>query len=194
MKFFNTVGPINPKIHYFLPHRLDWGELTQFIENQYYFVLLAPRQSGKTSGAQEFVRHLNDNRKYTALYVSTETAHVYINDEIKAMRSLLSSISRAISEQLTDQQETIHLLENCLHSEDQEDLLIKFLKIWSEQNPKPLVLFFDEVDGLVGNALISFLKQLRAGYSNRPEHFPQSICMIGVRDLRDYHMHTRNHP
>ena len=39
MKFFNTVGPINPEIHYFLPHRLDWDLLEEFLERQYYFVL-----------------------------------------------------------------------------------------------------------------------------------------------------------
>jgi hypothetical protein len=48
------------------------------------------------------------------------------------------------------------------------------------------VLFFDEIDGLVENTLISLLKQLRTGYTNRPGHFPQVICLIGVRNLQDY--------
>lgn len=32
MRFFNTVGAINPEDHYFLPHRLDWAQLEEFIE------------------------------------------------------------------------------------------------------------------------------------------------------------------
>ena len=27
---------------------------------------------------------------------------------------------------------------------------------------------------------------MRAGYPDRPKHFPQSICLFGVRDVRDY--------
>ena len=38
----------------------------------------------------------------------------------------------------------------------------------------------------VGDTLISVLRQIRAGYTNRPDAFPQSICLVGVRDVRDY--------
>ena len=68
MKFFNTVGSINPADHYFLPRRLDWQLLSDFIDKKYYFLLHAPRQSGKTTAIIEFVRHLNEEGKYTALY------------------------------------------------------------------------------------------------------------------------------
>ncbi len=32
------------------------------------------------------------------------------------------------------------------------------------------------------------LRQLRAGYTNRPKSFPQSIILCGVRDVRDYRL------
>ncbi|MEZ5449353.1 MAG: hypothetical protein R3E89_10315 [Thiolinea sp.] len=48
----------------------------------------------------------------------------------------------------------------------------------------------DEVDALVGDTLISLLRQIRAGYAQRPQAFPQSIILCGVRDIRDYRMHT----
>nr|WP_019502013.1 hypothetical protein [Pseudanabaena sp. PCC 6802] len=35
-------------------------------------------------------------------------------------------------------------------------------------------------------ALISILRQLRDGYPNRPRAFPQSVGLIGLRDVRDY--------
>jgi hypothetical protein len=50
----------------------------------------------------------------------------------------------------------------------------------------PTILFIDEVDALVGDTLISLLRQLRAGYNDRPGQFPQSIILCGVRDVRDY--------
>ncbi|MBM3198177.1 MAG: hypothetical protein FJZ58_02840 [Chlamydiae bacterium] len=68
-KFFNTVGAADPKKHYFSPHRLDWKQLLDFIEKEYYFALHAPRQSGKTTAIIEFVKYLNQTGSYKALYL-----------------------------------------------------------------------------------------------------------------------------
>ena len=50
----------------------------------------------------------------------------------------------------------------------------------------------DEVDALIGDTLISLLRQIQAGYAQRPQAFPQSIILCGVRDVRDYRIHTKN--
>jgi hypothetical protein len=63
---------------------------------------------------------------------------------------------------------------------------------WCAQSPLPLVLLLDEVDALVGDTLISLLRQLRAGYPQRPSQFPQTVILCGVRDLRDYRIHARS--
>jgi hypothetical protein len=53
--------------------------------------------------------------------------------------------------------------------------------------PKPLIVLFDEVDVLEGEAMISFLRQLRGGFATRaPGVFPISIALVGMRDLKDY--------
>jgi len=61
---------------------------------------------------------------------------------------------------------------------------------WCQQSEKPIILFIDEVDSLVGDTLISLLRQLRSGYTLRPGLFPQSIILCGVRDVRDYRIHS----
>jgi len=61
---------------------------------------------------------------------------------------------------------------------------------WSEHLEKPLVLLIDEIDSLIGDTLISVLRQIRSGYDKRPEGFPQSIVLCGVRDIRDYRIHS----
>ena len=66
--------------------------------------------------------------------------------------------------------------------------LSEVLRTLSESLAKPLVLFIDEVDSLVGDTLISLLRQIRAGYTDRPKNFPQTIVLCGVRDVRDYRM------
>ena len=51
---------------------------------------------------------------------------------------------------------------------------------WCLANPTPLV---DEIDSLVGDTLLSVLRQLRAGYEQCPEGFPQSVVLCGVREI-----------
>ncbi len=60
------------------------------------------------------------------------------------------------------------------------------LKAWSQLSPRPLVLFIDEIDSLQNETLISVLRQLRDAYPIRPESFPSSVGLIGLRDVRDY--------
>ena len=47
-------------------------------------------------------------------------------------------------------------------------------------------MFLDEIDTLVGDTLISVLRQLRGGCRGRPHRFPQSVVLCGVLDVRDY--------
>ena len=51
MRFFNTTGPIRPDKHYSVPPlgRLDLDDVLSLVRNEKYFVLHAPRQTGKTS-------------------------------------------------------------------------------------------------------------------------------------------------
>ena len=68
--------------------------------------------------------------------------------------------------------------------------LAEILGRWSKVDTKPLVLMFDEIDALIGDTLISVLRQLRAGYTRRPEHFPSSIILCGIRDVQNYRIHS----
>ena len=50
MRFFNVAGPVRPDEHYAIPplERVDVEELLGLIRAKQYFVLHAPRQTGKT--------------------------------------------------------------------------------------------------------------------------------------------------
>ncbi|MCL2779848.1 MAG: ATP-binding protein, partial [Polyangiaceae bacterium] len=69
-------------------------------------------------------------------------------------------------------------------------LLNGLLTQWARHASKPIVLLIDEIDSLVGDTLISVLRQLRDGYVGRPSPFPHSVILCGVRDVRDYRIHT----
>jgi hypothetical protein len=60
------------------------------------------------------------------------------------------------------------------------------LSAWARVCPRPIVLFFDEIDALRGQSLLSVLRQLRDGYPSRPASFPASVVLCGLRDVRDY--------
>jgi len=65
--------------------------------------------------------------------------------------------------------------------------LRRLLAEWSfAVSPRPLALLLDEADVVSGPALVSLLRQLRSGFPERPEHFPASVALVGMRDLRDY--------
>ena len=37
------------------------------------------------------------------------------------------------------------------------------------------------------------LRQIRTGFERRPESFPRSLCLIGLRDVRDYRVWSKEH-
>src|ERR1700761_2117881 len=94
MRFFNTAGPINPQDHYYVPHRLNEKELFQLIAQKKYFVLHAPRQSGKTTAIIRLVDHINKEGKYQAIYINVEPAQVVRSNVEKGMEIILGQLKR----------------------------------------------------------------------------------------------------
>ena len=70
MRFFNTEGPIRCTEHYCLPPlaRLNLDDLLGLIDQKKYFLLHAPRQTGKTSCLLALADYLNAGERYYAVY------------------------------------------------------------------------------------------------------------------------------
>jgi len=191
MRFFNTAGPVNCKKHYCLPllERFDLADVISLIDQEKYFVLHAPRQTGKTSCLLALMDHLNMAGDYSALYFNVEVAQSAREDVKRAMTAILDEMAAMAVDYLEDA-----YIENnwseILKKSGEDKALNRMLTLWCQQSPKPIVILIDEVDALVGDTLISFLRQLRSGYSKRPILFPQSIVLCGVRDVRDYRIHS----
>ena len=190
-RFFNTTGPVVPADHYCIPplERLDRDELLNLIGSKRYFVLHAPRQTGKTSALLTLRDLLNRSGGYRCVYANVETAQTARGDVAAGVRTVLAGISEeamlALGDDYLDQ-----TWERALARAGPHGALRHALGRWSLNDPKPLVLLIDEIDALVGDTLISVLRQLRAGYANRPAAFPQSVVLCGVRDVRDYRIHS----
>jgi hypothetical protein len=192
-KFFNTAGPIIKEDHYYISsfERVDYEEIEQLIRQKRYFVLHAPRQTGKTSALFEMMERINSEERYTCLYVNIEPAQASRDNVDSGIRTVCECIASGIEFYLEDESFEKWIRANKREIESQK-LLFTMLKVWSQRSKKPIVLFLDEVDALVGDTLISLLRQIRSGYNQRPSGFPQSIVLCGVRDVRDYRIHTKD--
>ena len=190
-KFFNTEGPQQRDLHYTLPplQRWDLAEVLSLIEQRKYFVLHAPRQTGKTTCMLALMDYLNEQGRHQALYVNIEPAQALRSKVEAAMPLIVDSIADSAEVYLGDYSAT-KLVRELKAGHASSGMLKALLSRYAQQSPKPIVLFLDEVDALIGDTLISLLRQLRAGYNQRPHAFPISIILCGVRDVRDYRIHS----
>ena len=192
MRFFNTSGPVEAEDHYRIPplQRVNLGEVLELVRSKRYFVLHAPRQTGKTSVLLALRDLLNSGAEgdFRCIYGNVEAGQAAREDVGEAMRAILGELaSRALSlhDEFPDKAWSGILARSGPHG-----ALGETLTRWRRADPRPLVLLMDEVDSLVGDTLISVLRQLRAGYDRRPAEFPHSVVLCGVRDVRDYRIRS----
>ena len=193
-KFFNTAGPIQPDIHYNVDplKRINLDEILDLIDQRKYFILHAPRQTGKTSCLLALRDYLNAQGDYIAVYANVEAGQAARNNVEEVIRSTIGTIAERTGTVLGNDVAWNIYDELCRREGQINSLLTSFLKRLCEALPQPLVLFIDEIDALVGDSLVSVLRQIRAGYDQRPQHFPISIVLCGVRDVRDYRIVLSN--
>ncbi len=190
-RFFNTTGPVVPADHYSIPplERFDLGEILRLVDAKRYFVLHAPRQTGKTSALLALRDLLNEGGAYRCVYTNVEPGQTARGDVAAGMRTVLAGLSEEALVTLGDGF-LDGMWDQALARAGPHGALRHALGRWCLNDAKPLVLLIDEIDALVGDTLISLLRQLRAGYVNRPAAFPQSVVLCGVRDVRDYRIHS----
>ncbi|MGE5343925.1 MAG: AAA-like domain-containing protein [Candidatus Omnitrophota bacterium] len=161
-------------------------KVEQLVNQKLYFTIHAPRQSGKTTYLYALAHKLNAEGKYIALVVSFEEAGYSSITVKEANKALIDCVYTAASEQLPFPMRPVNPTKSASRN------LKNYLKQWANNQEKPIVLFIDEIDSLFDDVLISILRQFRDGYSSRPKHFPSSIILVGLRDVREYKIKVRN--
>ncbi len=182
---FNTSGLCFPDKHYMVDPLNRLKEVETLIREELYFTIHAPRQTGKTTFLYALARKLNGEGEYTALVVSFEQAGYAGASVERAHELLLHSIYEAAVVQLPeDQRPGAPNQKKYLNLKD-------YLTQWARECKRPIVLFADETDALLDDVLVAVLRQLRDGYQTRPNHFPSSVVLVGLRDVRDYKVKVR---
>ena len=199
MRAFNTAGPVVQEDHYSIPplDRLDLDGVLSLIHGKKYFSLHAPRQTGKTSTLLALQSLLNSGSEgpYRCVYLNVEPGQTARDDVTRVMAAVLDELALSAETTLGDE-EVDRICNEALARARPDNALRRVLTRWARVDPRPLVLLVDEIDALVGEGLLAVLWQLRGGYHLRPHGFPHSIILCGVRDLRDYQIHSRTagHP
>ncbi|KKJ01520.1 AAA family ATPase [Prochlorothrix hollandica] len=179
--WFNTAGPCKANLHYMVPTGDRLPNLKRLIAQENYFVIHAPRQTGKTTAMLTLAQELTASGDYTAVLLSLEVGAVFSQDPGAAENAILDAWKGAARSRLPQD----------LQPPPWPDAppgrrLGSALQTWAEISSRPLIIFLDEIDALANQTLISVLRQLRDGYPSRPQGFPQSVALIGMRDVRDY--------
>ena len=187
-RFFNTTGLCKPEDHYMVnPFRDMYDDVERLIEAKQYFLVHAPRQTGKTTFLHSLAHRLNREGKYVATVCSLESAG-YPSISVEGANEVFIRSLYQLAE--------LFLEADCMPPNPyayppSAQLLKQYLTDWCRSVSKPVVLLLDEVDALYDDVLISTLRQLRDGFQARPSGFPQSIALVGLRDIREYRLRAR---
>ena len=95
-RWFNTAGPCTPADHYMIPPGRRVPRIRRVIDQKHYFVLHAPRQSGKTTILRGLAAELTAEGRYAAAWVSVEQGQPF-DDIGEAEAAILGSWARARS-------------------------------------------------------------------------------------------------
>ncbi len=190
-KFFNTAGPVHRDNYVIDPlSRWDLEEVELLLDQSKYFLLHAPRQSGKTStmfALRDLINATSDDM--IAIYVNVEAAQVARHDVDRGIKAVLMRLGHEASVVLGTpavKEEVLRLVEEG----GGETALTASLAFLCGQTEKKVVLIIDEIDSLIGDTLVSVLRQLRAGYPDRMNRtFPTSVILCGLVDIKDYKIH-----
>ena len=194
MKKFNTTGPCFPDEHYMLPALDRLPGIRELVAGGNYFVIHAPRQTGKTTALKALVREINEKGDMFAVYCTLETLQgaTELDDTMTKIVKLLRRGALAVpalADLLGDPDTALTINQELGWT---VTAVADTLTTICRKADKPVVVFFDEADCLVGNVLISFLRQLRDGYVNRKEiPTPKSVALVGMLDVRDYKAQIR---
>ena len=107
MRKFNTEGPIRADRHYHIPPltRIDLDDMLGLIRDEKYFVLHAPRQTGKASALLALRDLLNSGQAgdFRCVYANVEAGQAMRENIAEGIRAVLAELGFRASVTLGDE-------------------------------------------------------------------------------------------
>ena len=170
-------------------------DMAGLLRKRQYFIVHAQRQCGKTTAFLALTNETNAKGEAVAMYCSLETVQEFPKaaDGIPMICSCLREAAWGLPglDKFAEERWPINSM---LKDEVIASGIQTILRSYAEIAGKPLYVFFDEVDCLGGETLITFLRQLRNGKIDmgKGKPFPAAIALVGMRDIRDYKTKIRS--
>ncbi|MCS7036993.1 MAG: AAA-like domain-containing protein [Saprospiraceae bacterium] len=162
MREFNTSGPNIPERHYTIERRPQIAEGLRMVEQERYFTIWAPRQTGKSTYFLQLAGHLAAG--------GHKVAHVnFENYGAFPIESFLRRMVFALQDGWGENFEGLNLADI-------------FLKIERTRGQK-WVLIVDEVEGINPDYFGVFLHSIRNAYHSRQQHALKSVILVGVTNI-----------
>ena len=146
-RFFNTAGSMIPEDHYCIDPlaRIDWDDIQRLIYGKRYFVMHAPRQTGKISTLLAMMHELNGEGHYACAYTNIVAVQAARGDVAQGIATLCSVASRNIERYLQrPEQRQWYINENKHYPlQDQLSTLLEYLTLASDKpTPNKLEKYF----------------------------------------------------
>jgi hypothetical protein len=161
MRYFNTSGPNNPAKHYTLPRLVLVDAGIKKVEDERYFTIGAPRQTGKSTYFRLLATALNA-QGYIVVHANVE-GRINSSEE-----DLCNYISRIVHQQL----------EIDFQAQNVNDLLHQL-----SQFSQKTVFIIDEIEQVNPAMFNQFLHAIRAYYHHREMHNLKSVVLVGVSNI-----------
>lgn len=183
MRKFSSYGPVNTKVHYYVPRTELVNQTYQQLrgeeleEGGHYITIWAPRQTGKTWLLQQVVEQFEASDDYHVAILTMQSAK-----SVKTVAGVLEIL-------ITD-------LRNWFQRDD-----LPYLTEWQQLRTlftaayfdKPVILILDEFDALDTDLINGFANEFRSIHTqrqnqrNRPSHAKtyllHGLALIGVRGV-----------
>jgi hypothetical protein len=144
MKFFNTAGPVNQAEHYKIAPLTRWDleEILLLFEQEKYFTLHAPRQTGKTSCLLALRDYLNERDDYHCVYAHFEAGQTARNNIEKGIKAILSELNKRLSSILINCPFTVN---EVIHEAGADNALNIYLTKVCKMLDRPLILLIGKL-------------------------------------------------
>lgn len=176
---FNTAGPNDPARHHTIPALSRVPRVREIIEQGSYFILHAPRGTGKTTLLLDLAALLNRERNYVAAVLSLEPGAALPSIDAAEL-AMLDSWRYDLAAYLPADVAVPRFPEAPVGNR-----IGAALSAFAQECPRPLVIFLDGLDALSWDVRSSLVRQVRAGKPRRPRAFPWSIGFASLRELRE---------
>ncbi len=162
MREFNTSGPNIPSKHYTIYRTALIEKGIELVEDERYFTIWAPRQTGKSTYFRQLAVKLEE-REYKVARINFE------NYKTEKVETFIKRLKRNVNQFWNKNYDF--------------ETIPEFFELIETKKQEKCVLIIDEVEGINKDYFGTFLHSIRNAYHSRENHCLKSVILVGVSNI-----------